>query len=61
MPSPLLIKAARGRNIVDITPESAGWKHVGFPARAFGRDVDDVAASRGLDEQWTWHVLPNLN
>jgi len=32
MPSPLLIKAASGRNIVDITPESAGWKHVGFRA-----------------------------
>lgn len=29
--SPLLVKAARqGRTVVDVTPESAGWTHVGF-------------------------------
>ena len=30
MTSPLLVKAAGGREIVNITPASAGWKHVGF-------------------------------
>jgi 5-deoxy-glucuronate isomerase len=31
--SPLLVKARReGRAIVDVTPESAGWQHVGFRA-----------------------------
>ena len=30
--SPLLVKAAAGRQICDITPESAGWTHVGFRA-----------------------------
>jgi 5-deoxy-glucuronate isomerase len=29
----LLVKANRqGRDIVRVTPESAGWKHVGFSA-----------------------------
>ena len=33
MPSPLLAKAARhGREIVNVTPERAGWTHVGFRA-----------------------------
>ena len=33
MVSPLLVKAAaQGREIVNITPESAAWKHVGFRA-----------------------------
>ncbi|MBC7707506.1 MAG: 5-deoxy-glucuronate isomerase, partial [Rhodoferax sp.] len=33
MVSPLLVKAAaHGREIVNVTPESAGWKHVGFRA-----------------------------
>jgi 5-deoxy-glucuronate isomerase len=31
--SPLLVKARQeGRSIVEVTPESAGWKHVGFRA-----------------------------
>jgi 5-deoxy-glucuronate isomerase len=30
--SPLLVKADAGRQICDITPESAGWTHVGFRA-----------------------------
>ncbi|MEX8519657.1 MAG: 5-deoxy-glucuronate isomerase [Leptothrix sp. (in: b-proteobacteria)] len=30
--SPLLVKAAAGREICDITPEKAGWTHVGFKA-----------------------------
>jgi 5-deoxy-glucuronate isomerase len=33
MPSHLLAKAsATGRQIVDVTPERAGWTHVGFRA-----------------------------
>ena len=33
MTSPLLVKAAReGREIVNVTPERAGWTHVGFRA-----------------------------
>ena len=33
MVSPLLLKAhAEGRDIVSVTPEQAGWKHVGFRA-----------------------------
>ena len=33
MVSPLLIKAApQGREIVTVTPESAGWDYVGFQA-----------------------------
>jgi 5-deoxy-glucuronate isomerase len=32
MPSHLLAKAAPGREIVDVTPERAGWDHVGFRA-----------------------------
>lgn len=33
MPSPLLVKAAAtGPDIVQVTPESAGWTHVGFQA-----------------------------
>ena len=30
--SPLLIKASADREICNVTPESAGWKHVGFRA-----------------------------
>lgn len=30
--SPLLVKAAAGREICDVTPEKAGWTHVGFRA-----------------------------
>jgi 5-deoxy-glucuronate isomerase len=36
MPSPLLVKAAPGREICDITPQSAGWTHVGFRALRLG-------------------------
>ncbi|WP_077035996.1 5-deoxy-glucuronate isomerase [Pelomonas sp. KK5] len=33
MSSPLLVKAAQaGREIIEVTPESAGWRHVGFRA-----------------------------
>jgi 5-deoxy-glucuronate isomerase len=33
MTSPLIVKAARaGRSIARVTPESAGWRHVGFEA-----------------------------
>ena len=30
--SPLLVKALPEREICNVTPESAGWKHVGFRA-----------------------------
>jgi 5-deoxy-glucuronate isomerase len=41
MPSPLLVKARRtGREIVAVTPESAGWTYVGF--RALRLDAGEV-------------------
>ena len=45
MTSPLLRKAAReGREIVGVTPEQAGWKHVGFRAlRLAAAERDEVA------------------
>lgn len=37
MSAPLLVKAAReGRSIVRVTPESAGWRYVGFEALRLG-------------------------
>ncbi|HET9821986.1 MAG TPA: 5-deoxy-glucuronate isomerase [Burkholderiaceae bacterium] len=43
MTSPLLAKAARsGREIVNVTPERAGWTHVGF--RALRLSAGDVEA-----------------
>ena len=37
MSVPLLVKAAReGRSIACVTPESAGWRYVGFEALRFG-------------------------
>ncbi|MCX7290695.1 MAG: 5-deoxy-glucuronate isomerase, partial [Janthinobacterium sp.] len=30
--SPLLVKARPGSAIVEVTPASAGWTHVGFAA-----------------------------
>ena len=37
MSSPLLAKARRdGKEVVNITPQSAGWKHVGFRALRLG-------------------------
>jgi 5-deoxy-glucuronate isomerase len=32
MTSPLLVKAGTGREIAEVTPERAGWRHVGFRA-----------------------------
>ena len=38
MVSPLLAKAAsKGREIVNVTPERAGWAHVGFSGCSPGR------------------------
>jgi 5-deoxy-glucuronate isomerase len=44
MTSPLLAKAARdGREIVNVTPERAGWTHVGFRAlRLAAGDVESL-------------------
>jgi 5-deoxy-glucuronate isomerase len=39
MNGPLLVKAAReGRSIARVTPESAGWRYVGFEALRLGAD-----------------------
>jgi 5-deoxy-glucuronate isomerase len=45
MTSPLLMKARRdGKEIVNVTPQSAGWKHVGFRALRLGAgDTEHVA------------------
>jgi 5-deoxy-glucuronate isomerase len=45
MTSPLLVKARRdGREIVAVTPASAGWKHVGFRAlRLVAGDSERIA------------------
>ena len=41
--SPLLVKAARtGRVVADITPRSAGWRHVGFRALRLGAGDEEV-------------------
>ena len=44
MVSPLLAKAApTGREIVNVTPERAGWRHIGFRALRLGAgDVESV-------------------
>jgi 5-deoxy-glucuronate isomerase len=50
MPSPLLAKAApTGRQIVDVTPERAGWTHVGFRALRL-RVGDTESLSTGTRE-----------
>ena len=57
MSSRLLVKARReGREIVDITPESAGWKHVGFRAlRLAAGDSERVATgARASCASWCW-------
>jgi 5-deoxy-glucuronate isomerase len=45
MTSPLLVKARRdGKEVVNVTPQSAGWKHVGFRALRLGAgDSEHVA------------------
>jgi 5-deoxy-glucuronate isomerase len=45
MTSPLLVKARRdGKEVVNITPQSAGWRHVGFRALRLGAgDTEHVA------------------
>ncbi|MEY5098477.1 MAG: myo-inositol catabolism protein iolB [Pseudomonadota bacterium] len=46
MPSHLLAKAARsGREIVDVTPERAGWTHVGFRALRLGAGESETVAT----------------
>ena len=51
MTSPLLVKAAReGREIAEVTPQSAGWQYVGFRALrlADGEEVAVDTADREL-------------
>jgi 5-deoxy-glucuronate isomerase len=46
MVSPLLVKAAReGREIVNVTPERAGWTHVGFRAVRLEADATEKVAT----------------
>ena len=48
---PLLVKASStGRDIVDVTPESAGWTHVGFHAwrLAAGEQASTLTGAREL-------------
>ena len=45
MPSALHVKAAAGREIVDITPERAGWTHVGFRALRMARGESERVTS----------------
>ena len=48
--SPLLVKARPGATIVEVTPESAGWTHVGFAAHrlAAGEQLNLDTGSREL-------------
>jgi 5-deoxy-glucuronate isomerase len=50
MTSPLLVKArAQGRRIVEVTPERAGWKHIGFEAIRLARDEDASVQTQGRE------------
>jgi len=53
--SPLLVKAAAGREICDITPEKAGWTHVGF--RALRLAAGDTEALQTGDRELCLVVL----
>ena len=56
MVSPLLLKArAEGREIVSVTPEQAGWKHVGF--RALRLAAGEAEALRTGDRELCVVVL----
>jgi 5-deoxy-glucuronate isomerase len=47
MVSPLLAKAASsGRQIVEVTPERAGWKHVGFRALRLAEGESEAVSTR---------------
>ena len=47
MTSPLLVKGqAQGRCIVEVTPERAGWKHVGFEAMRLARGEEAVVQTQ---------------
>ena len=48
--SPLLVKAGQGQTIVEVTPESAGWTHVGFAAHrlAAGEHISLETGKREL-------------
>ena len=72
MPSPLLAKAARhGREIVNVTPERAGWTHVGFRALRLSagetenvntgtRELCLVVLSGSVDVTVNGQTFPNL-
>ncbi|MCC7601279.1 5-deoxy-glucuronate isomerase, partial [Janthinobacterium sp. FW305-129] len=48
--SPLLVKAGQGQTIVEVTPASAGWAHVGFAAHRLqaGEHISLETGSREL-------------
>ncbi|MEN9474962.1 MAG: 5-deoxy-glucuronate isomerase, partial [Pseudomonadota bacterium] len=47
MPSHLLAKAApSGREIVEVTPERAGWTHIGFRALRLGAGETETVATQ---------------
>ncbi len=50
MVSPLLVKAApSGREIVNVTPETAGWTHVGFRALRLAAGESEAVATGGRE------------
>ncbi|NDY92010.1 5-deoxy-glucuronate isomerase [Ideonella livida] len=49
MPSPLLVKASAGREICDVTPERAGWQHVGFRALRLAAGELETLATGALE------------
>lgn len=46
----LLVKAAPGRVIADITPASAGWKHISFKAMRLAPQESEAWHSTGLEQ-----------
>jgi 5-deoxy-glucuronate isomerase len=56
MVSPLLAKAApTGREIVNVTPERAGWTHVGFRAVRLAAGEARVSSAWWCSPaRWTW-------
>ena len=46
----LLVKAAPGRVITDITPASAGWKHIGFKALRLQANDSETWNTGGLEQ-----------
>ena len=57
MTSPLLVKGqAQGRCIVEVTPERAGWKHVGFEAMRLARAIAPQEVAPRILERSVSHL-----